>query len=165
METILDNKQYVKRAFWLVRLRWITAFLLFIAAFVISRLFDNSSQNIPLYGMGLLLVLYNLLLYVVLKHLVRSHYRSLNRAINRSIILQITADLIILTAVIYYTGGVENPFFFYYIFHVIISSMLLSRQMSYLQATLAIFLFGTILVLDYFQYIKHHSSNCWFFRY
>jgi signal transduction histidine kinase len=34
--------------------------------------------------------------------------------------------------------------------------MLLSRWMSYLQATLAVFLFGLLLTLEYFQIIRHH---------
>ncbi|MBC8393360.1 MAG: HAMP domain-containing histidine kinase [Deltaproteobacteria bacterium] len=156
METILDNERFVKRAFWLIKLRWMTAFLLFGIAYVISKLFDSTSQDIPLYVIGVILLLYNLLLYLALRYLVRFHDRTLGRAINRIIILQITADLLILTGVIYYSGGVENPFFFYYIFHVIISSMLLSRRMSYFQATLAVFLFGLLLTLEYFQIIRHH---------
>ncbi|MBC8393293.1 MAG: HAMP domain-containing histidine kinase, partial [Deltaproteobacteria bacterium] len=155
METILDNERFVKRAFWLVKLRWITAFLLIGITYVISRLFGATSQQIPLYSIGVLLLFYNFLLYAALKYLLRLHDRTLNRAINRIIILQITADLLILTGVIYYSGGVENPFFFYYIFHVVISSMLLSRPMSYLQATLAVFLFGLLLTLEYFQIIRH----------
>ena len=157
METVLDNERFVKRAFWLVKLRWITAFLLIGIIYVTSKLFDSMSQEIPLYAIGVLLLLYNFLLYMALKYLVRFHERTLSLVINRIIILQITADLLILTGVIYYSGGVENPFFFYYIFHVIISSMLLSRFMSYLQATLAVFLFGLLLGLEYFQIIRHHS--------
>jgi signal transduction histidine kinase len=156
METILDNERFVKRAFWLVKLRWIAAFLLFGIAYVISKLFGDTSQDIPLYAIGAFLLLYNFLLSLGLRYLVRFHGRTLSRAINRIIILQITADLLILTGVIYYSGGVENPFFFYYIFHVIISSMLLSRRMSYFQATLAVFLFGLLLTLEYFQIIRHH---------
>ena len=156
METILDNERFVKRAFWLVKLRWIAAFLLFGIAYVISKLFGDTSQDIPLYAIGALLLLYNFLLYLGLRYLVRFHGSTLSRAINRIIILQITADLLILTGVIYYSGGVENPFFFYYIFHVIISSMLLSQRMSYFQATLAVFLFGLLLTLEYFQIIRHH---------
>ncbi|MDH4202611.1 MAG: HAMP domain-containing histidine kinase [Phycisphaerae bacterium] len=155
METILDNEQFVKRAFWLVKLRWITAFLLIGIAYVISKLFDSASLEIPLYVIGAVLLAYNFLLYLILRCLVRLHDIPLGRAINRIIILQITADLLILTGVIYYSGGVENPFFFYYIFHVIISSMLLSRRMSYLQATLAVFLFGLLLTLEYFKIIRH----------
>jgi signal transduction histidine kinase len=156
METILDNERFAKRAFWLVKLRWITAFLLFGVAYVISKFFDSTPQDIPLYAIGAILLLYNFFLYLALRYLVRSHGRTLSRTINRIIISQITADLLILTVVIYYSGGVENPFFFYYIFHVIISSMLLSRRMSYLQATLAVFLFGLLLTLEFFQIIRHH---------
>jgi hypothetical protein len=128
METILDYERLSKHAFWLVKLRWITAFLLIGIAYVISKLFGSISQEIPLYFIGGGLLLYNFLLYLALRYLVRFHDGELSRAIKRIIILQITADLLILTGVIYYSGGVENPFFFYYIFHVIISSMLLSRR-------------------------------------
>lgn len=153
---ILDNEQFVKRAFWLVKLRWITAFLLIGITCIISELFDSPAQEIPLYVIGAFLLFYNLFLYLSLKYFIRLHGRALSQAINRIIVLQITVDLLILTAVIYYSGGVENPFFFYYVFHVIISSMLLSRVMSYFQATLAVFSFGLLLILEYFQVIDHH---------
>lgn len=156
MEMILDNERFVKRAFWLIKLRWMTAFLLFGIGYVISQLFGSASQVIPLYTIGAILLGYNLFLYLTLRYLLRFGESRLSRAINRAIIWQITADLLILTAVIYYSGGIENPFFFYYVFHVIISSMLLSRRMSYIQATLAVFLFGLLVTLEYFQVIRHH---------
>jgi signal transduction histidine kinase len=157
METILDNEQFVKRAFWLVRLRWITACLLLGIVYITNKLFESMSHEIPLYAIGILLLLYNFLLYLALQFLVRRRSRALSSAINRIIILQITADLLILTGVIYYSGGIENPFFFYYVFHVIISSMLLSRSMSYFQASLAVVFFGLLLALEYFQIIGHRS--------
>lgn len=157
METILDNEQFVKRAFWLVRLRWITACLLLGIVYITNEFFDSMSHEIPLYVIGAVLLLYNSLLYLTLQYFVRRRSKALSPAINRIIILQITADLFILTGVIYYSGGVENPFFFYYVFHVIISSMLLSRSMSYFQASLAVVFFGLLLALEYFQIIRHRS--------
>jgi len=70
--------------------------------------------------------------------------------------LQISTDLIVLTVLIYFSGGAENPFIFYFIFHMIIASILLSTAASYFQATLAVVLFNLMLLLDYTEIIPHY---------
>lgn len=75
----------------------------------------------------------------------------------RSLIdIQISADLVILTILLHFSGGPENPLFLFYIFHVIIASIMLSVWESYLEATLAIVLFGTLLVLESAGLVPHH---------
>jgi len=62
----------------------------------------------------------------------------------------------VLTVLIYFSGGAENPFIFYFIFHMIIASILLSTAASYFQATLAVVLFNLMLLLDYTEIIPHY---------
>jgi signal transduction histidine kinase len=45
---------------------------------------------------------------------------------------QIGVDLVALTFLLHYAGGIENPFIFHYVFHVIIGSILLPRGQSWL---------------------------------
>ncbi|MBI2865201.1 MAG: HAMP domain-containing histidine kinase [Chloroflexi bacterium] len=71
--------------------------------------------------------------------------------------VQIAFDLVALTFLLHFVGGVENPFFLYYVFHVIIASILLSRKATYLQATFAAVLFASLAVLEAAGLVPHVS--------
>ena len=69
---------------------------------------------------------------------------------------QISTDLIILTLLLHYSGGVENPFIIYYIFHMIISSIVLSTRGSIVQTSFALMLVGAMTFLEYTGILKHY---------
>jgi hypothetical protein len=60
--------------------------------------------------------------------------------------IQVEADLIILTAVLLFSGGVANPFFLFFIFHVIIATIILPRNLSFTVGLTAILLFGLLAI-------------------
>jgi two-component system sensor histidine kinase AtoS len=60
--------------------------------------------------------------------------------------IQIEVDLIILTAVLHFSGGVLNPCFLFFIFHVIIAAIILPHSLSFIVGLTAIFLFGLLEV-------------------
>jgi signal transduction histidine kinase len=78
------------------------------------------------------------------------------REVKKIINFQISADLLLLTALLHFSGGIENPFVFYFTFHMIIASILLSPRESYFQATFAVLLFGLLVLLEYVQFIPHY---------
>lgn len=160
METILDNQRFVKRAFWLVKLRWYAIFLFICIAGVVIQLYDVSSQKLPFFVIGIFLLGYNVLLFIFLRYIFLPKAETGHKTFHRIIILQITADMFILTGILYYSGSIENPFYLFYILYAILSSMLLSRSMSYFQTTLAVFLFGLLITLEYLQVMQHqHVTN------
>jgi signal transduction histidine kinase len=78
------------------------------------------------------------------------------KSVTRIINLQICTDLLLLTALLHFSGGIENPLVFYFIFHMIIASILLSMWESYLHATFAVCLFGLLVLLEYKGLIGHY---------
>ena len=60
--------------------------------------------------------------------------------------VQMEVDLLILTAVLHFSGGVANPFFLFYVFHVIIATIILPRTLSFAVGMTAIVLFGLLAV-------------------
>jgi signal transduction histidine kinase len=60
--------------------------------------------------------------------------------------IQVEADLVILTAVLLFSGGVANPFFLFYIFHVIIATIILPKNISFTVGLTAILLFGLLAI-------------------
>jgi PAS domain S-box-containing protein len=59
-------------------------------------------------------------------------------------VIQIEIDLLVLTTVLFYSGGVVNPFFLFYVFHVIIATIILPRNLSFGVGMTSILLFGAL---------------------
>ncbi len=128
------------------------------AVFFASTFFGVSLQQTQLYILCLTLVAYNLAIFSLLKYS-RNHYRKTNvyfPGVKKVINLQMSLDLLFLSVLLHFSGGVENPFIVYFIFHMIIASSLLSVFESYLQATLATVLLVFLALLEYQEIIPHY---------
>jgi signal transduction histidine kinase len=151
-----QNSRLVKRAYWLIRLRWIATLFLCAGTYVSSKILGITLQDFALYGITLILALYNMTMLLLLNHFTKTNDKAPRSGIKKIINFQISADLLLLTALLHFSGGIENPFVFYFMFHMIIASILLSVRESYLQATFAVLLFGLLILLEYLQVIPHH---------
>jgi two-component system sensor histidine kinase PilS (NtrC family) len=74
-------------------------------------------------------------------------------------ILQVLADLAMVTLVVHVTGGIDSSLNFLYPLVIVVACMLLPRVWGYLSAALAFILFGTILELDYYLVIPSYSTS------
>ncbi|KKL51586.1 hypothetical protein LCGC14_2294000 [marine sediment metagenome] len=104
----------------------------------------------PLAALVLLLVVANVLFGLLLRH------RLLIRWVLE---LQILVDLLILTGMLHFSGGSENPASFVYVFHVIISGILLTRQRCYTTVVLATGLFGAMVFAEMAGVIQHYTLS------
>lgn len=156
MESMAENSRLVKRAYWLIELRWAAIVFLAAGIFVCSNILDITLKEFALYCIAAVLGLYNLTIWLVLNHLTRGNGKAHCPAVKKIINLQISADLLILAVLLHFSGGIENPFAFYFIFHMIIASILLTVLESYLQATFAVLVFGLLVLLEYKQLIPHY---------
>jgi signal transduction histidine kinase len=110
-----------------------------------------------LYLLTGILFAYNAVLYLLLRYWISMAADTAGTKVGQVITLQISADLFILSTIIHYSGGIENPFAFFFVFHMIIASILRSRLQSYVQATLAVLLFGGFTLLESTGTIVHYS--------
>jgi signal transduction histidine kinase len=156
MENILHSSNLVRRAYWLIRLRWMAIAGLVIATFVAERLFGVALPVRKLYWMAGILLVYNFILYDLMRYVTWKGKVATAAAINGIVTFQISADWIILTIILHLSGGVENPFYLYFVFHTILTGVLLSKVQSYIQATFAVALFGGLILLEYFHVIAHY---------
>jgi signal transduction histidine kinase len=156
MENILQSENLVHRAYWLIRLRWMAIAGLAIATFTANEILKVALPLRQLYTLSVILLFYNFILYGILKYITWAGRVSMSAAINRIITFQISADWIILTIILHFSGGIENPFYLYFVFHMIFAGVLLSRTQSYVQATIAVVLFVALILLEYFQIIPHY---------
>jgi signal transduction histidine kinase len=143
------------RLVWLVQIRWV-----FLAGLVLTVLAAHRWLQIDLPYPKILMVggfisFYNAALFL--------HHRSVARkrtpgarATRIEGNLQVGADYVSLSAVIHFSGGVENPFVFLYLLHVIIGSLILSRPQVWAHAILAYLLFLAVVILEYAGIIPHY---------
>ena len=186
MEPVPENIRLLKGAYWLTKLRWIAIVYVVVGTYVAHRMLDVGLNEAALYIIAGLLVVYNTTVLVLLNRLMRidpqvsccaanritsiynmivwvwfNRFTSIDprvsrKAVTRVINFQICTDLLLLTILLHFSGGIENPLVFYFIFHMIIASILLSMRESYLQATFAVCLFGLLVLLEYEGVIKHY---------
>jgi two-component system sensor histidine kinase PilS (NtrC family) len=74
-------------------------------------------------------------------------------------LLQVLTDMIMVTLVVYATGGVDSSLNFLYPLIIIVACVLLPRTWAYLTAALAFLLYGATLELTYFAVVPSYSTT------
>ncbi len=146
-----NGSQFNERTWltWLVKVRIIVITFLLGIGLAIIRLTTN---NISQFGFVSVIVLwYTISVFYVLLLSIWDDYRMLSR-------LQILADLVFVTAIVYLAGGSDTPFNFLYPLVIIVASIVLSRTWAYLVAALSFILFGGTLELAYFDVIRSYAT-------
>ncbi len=126
------------------------------AVFMANKFLDIDVQVVRLYCVAAVLVCYNWIFLVLVNRAVRNNRSDIASFINKIVNMQISVDLIVLTVMLHFSGGIENPCIIFFIFHMVISSILLSTKESYLQATLAVGLITLLVLLEYKNFIPHY---------
>jgi len=132
----------VEQILWLIRLRWIAVVALIASAILGRLVFPVLAAPIMFFVCAAVLLTCNILYFLAAT-------RKPENAGPRDIVLgmiQVEVDLIILTAVLHFSGGVLNPCFLLYIFHVIIAAIILPHRLSFVVGLTAILLFGLLEV-------------------
>ncbi len=133
---------------WFIALRWVTvmiaSFLVFVAVRVAGWLPDEVWW--PLVIVVSALALSNV-----------AYGYSLNRRgiVRGTLVVQGYVDLLILVALLHFSGGIENPCSMLMIFHVMIAGMILSRQQCYWMALSASLMFGLLAWAEWSDVLEH----------
>jgi signal transduction histidine kinase len=157
MQGLLKSTSLVRRAYWLIRLRWVAIAALTVATFGASEWMEVSLPVAALYTVAAVVLLYNFALHELLRCWTQGGKQPSEARIGAVLAVQISVDLFILTTILHFSGGIENPFFLFFAFHMIIASILRSKHQSYMQATLAVTLFGGLIVLEAIGGFAHYS--------
>lgn len=78
---------------------------------------------------------------------------------NPQVYLQILFDLLLITALVYISGGLRGSFYFLYIFEIIAASIILSSRASFLTAALSAIFFGLLVEGMYFRLIPSFGNR------
>jgi signal transduction histidine kinase len=154
----LSQIELIERIDWLINLRWL-AFVGVIATILVARAaFAGPLPCGKLLAVAFAIPAYNLVYHIAWRRATRSRDGNLEHLSSLLANAQILCDLIVLGALIHFSGGVENLFGFYFVFHMVIASFLLSRRAAFMQATFAIGIFTAIVVGEYHGLLAHYIS-------
>ncbi|MCK4854767.1 MAG: hypothetical protein KAT31_10905, partial [Bacteroidales bacterium] len=120
-----SNKLY-RFALWLIRLRWLGVLGIVLVTFVSSRILEISVREHSLYIVSAAFLMLNILHRLWLMKIKRHKDRDPARPLRLLTNFQISTDFIVLTLLLHFSGGIENPFIVYFIFHMIMASIVLS---------------------------------------
>ena len=132
----------VEQVLWLIRMRWIAVGAIVAAGMAGSYVFPVLVSAVPIYiCAGILLLCNTFYFWVATKKVIDAGPKDTILGM-----VQAEVDLVILTAVLHFSGGVVNPFFLFYIFHTIIATIILPRNLSLTVGLTAILLFGLLAI-------------------
>jgi two-component system sensor histidine kinase RegB len=109
---------------WLVRLRFGAVLGQLVVILAVRQLLGTA---LPLAALGLVLALELLLNLFALALL-----RSGTRIDERHVTLSVSLDLLLFSALLYFSGGPANPFSFLYLIHIALAAVVLPPRTSYL---------------------------------
>lgn len=141
------------RIAWSIKLRWLAIVGFYLISMIIKY---NFSLPIPYDKVWFLLgslAAINLLYFIVLKVFKKFSFPQ-ELAV---LLIHAFFDLVFLTAIVHFTGGIENPIYLFYVFHVVISSIIFPRGIPVLIATFVVISFGTLVFAEYSGIINHYS--------
>jgi len=147
MQSMFDERQWLV---WLVKVRLIILTFLLALELAIVRL---TPVSFPLrLFVTVILLWFTISLFYLLLLSFWQEYRIQS-------LLQVLTDMVLVSLVIYATGGVDSSFNFLYPLVIIVACILLPRIWAYLTAALAFILYGTVLELTYFEVIPSYSTT------
>lgn len=138
-----------------ISMRWVFILGIVIAALVATRVFDIQFPTLPTYVICVVMGTYNAFLYMGLRSVRRDRTKTVSSRAWSYGIAGIALDLMALTALLHYTGGIENPFIFYFVFHIVLASIALDRRTVYTLATLAVVMVSGLVMLEFIDVIPH----------
>jgi signal transduction histidine kinase len=77
-------------------------------------------------------------------------------AVRRHVFLQIAIDLLVLTVLLHYSGGITNPLSLFYVFHAFIAALALSIGAAVLVAVASLALLAALGFAERFGWLQHH---------
>jgi two-component system sensor histidine kinase PilS (NtrC family) len=147
MPFISDERNWLN---WLVKVRILILMVLLAIELAVMRLTPNPLPVSP-FLTGMMLWFALSLFFVFLVSVWSEHQMQA--------VVQVMADLLMVTLVVHVTGGIDSSLNFLYPLVIVVACMLLPRAWGYLSAALAFIFFGTILELDYYLVIPSYSTS------
>ncbi|MBC7262367.1 MAG: HAMP domain-containing histidine kinase [Chloroflexi bacterium] len=139
----------------LIEFRWLFVVGVLITISIGDLIFPDSLPMPILLMIAAAMAIGNGLLWWYARRLASSQAEGREARYLRFAHVQIALDIVALTVLLHFTGGIENPLYLLYIVYVTVASILLPRAYSFLYAGLSAALFSGLVLAEYWQLIPH----------
>ncbi len=135
---------------WLIKIRFFYTF--FVAVFFIILNLTTEKDMIRIRDLSLILglmVIGNLLFNFALKGVIRKKLKDLDyNSLQSLAAIQIDFDFVLLSIIVFVSGGVNSPVLILYIFYIMISTFIVSHEKAIRNTSVAIILVSAIFFSD-----------------
>lgn len=152
-----EEAALVMRLSVFVRMRWFAVLGVIIATLIASEVFHIGFPTLPIYVVCAFMVLYNWMLFRQTQGLKTASPGLVVAKARAYGNIHIFLDMITLTALVHFAGGIENPFIFFFLFHIILASIALPYKTVYVVATSSILMVTLVAGLEYAEAIPHNN--------
>jgi signal transduction histidine kinase len=161
----LSHTVLIEQVKWLIKLRWFAVAGIVVSSLVCTYIFPVLPEVNTIHKCALFLLLFNIA-YLQVSFKCGSEPTWYDVAFA---LFQIEVDLVILTILIHFSGGVTNPFTFFFLFHIILATIILPKRLSFLVSFSTIALFGIMALGEWneFGWLRHYPiklapvNNLW----
>lgn len=150
-----EEETLVMRVRVFTKLRWFAILGVIIFTLAAKYTFHIGFPTLPVYIICVFMALYNLALIYQVRRLEKLPPNMVIPRVRQSIYAHIIFDMVALTVLLHFTGGIENPFIFFFVFHIILASIGLRYTVVYLLSTIAIIMVSLMVGLEYTGVISH----------
>lgn len=151
--TDLDLAYYVERLRWLIGLRWLVVAGV-VVVIAVAEAIGILADTTALVAIVALMAAYN---FAFLRWQARRALASSTTLVTRVIALQLMLDVAILTALLHFSDGVENPFVMFFAFPIAVGAKLLPLRLALLLALGSALLHSAVVIAEYNGLFPHHA--------
>lgn len=113
-----------RRVSWIIRLRWL-------AVVAVAATSVLATRVVPVLEPGAFAPLLVCVVLLIAANTCFSAWSHRRTDWRRQLLVQMSTDVVLLTGLLHFSGGIDNPFHPIYAFHVIIAAIVLGTRMAY----------------------------------
>jgi signal transduction histidine kinase len=137
---------------WFIQLRGYAVLLLLVYLFVLLWVLECELTELQIF---IILLLGTIILSFNFVFRIRIKSEDSNQL--RLSFWQIIFDLLVLSILVYFSGGIEAPIFLLFLFHMIIGSIILPKKIMYTTAGVLIAAFSFFSTMEFYDFIPHQT--------
>jgi len=150
-----EEETLVMRLDMFIKMRWVAILGVVLVTIVARYAFNIVFPTLPVYIVCVFIALYNLLLTTQLRELNKSPADQIIPSARRQGYFHIIFDMLALTVLLHFTGGMENPFVYLFVFHIVMASLGLKYREVYLLCTVAVVMVASLYGLEAAGIVPH----------
>jgi signal transduction histidine kinase len=140
-----------------IKMRWLVVAGIIAIVLVALLAFNISFPTTPVFIVCGAIIVYNIFLFLWVRKLCHTQIRQAARGIRLLRYLQIGLDLAALTALLHFTGGVQNPFIFFFLVYVTAAGIWWNRKKAFGLTAIAVGLAVFVVMGEFTGVIPHVS--------